>query len=242
MIGGEMNSNDLSNRDKTAMKIDVLKVGGVNCHLLKSENGFVLIDAGVMSHPAKLDQALAHSGCKPGDLKLLILTHGDFDHSGNAANIREKFKAPIAMHSGDVGKVELGDQEWGNKAKPDRITAFGHFISFVSRFFVKSMDLTPFKPDLMIDEDFDLSPYGLEARILHLPGHTQGSIGVLTMDGDLFCGDLFMNMIRPDVQFFIDDLTSARESLKKLKNLSIKTVYPGHGRPFPYGKVSERRI
>ena len=27
-------------------------------------------------------------------------------------------------------------------------------------------------PDLLVDEDLDLSPYGLDARVLHLPGHS----------------------------------------------------------------------
>jgi len=95
---------------------------------------------------------------------------------------------------------------------------------------------------LTIDETFDLSIYDLDAQILYIPGHTKGSIGVLTVDGNLFCGDLYMNMIKPDIQFFIDDLTAAKESLNKLKSLTIKTVYPGHGKPFQYGKVSNLQI
>jgi glyoxylase-like metal-dependent hydrolase (beta-lactamase superfamily II) len=51
-----------------------------------------------------------------------------------------------------------------------------------------------FTPDLEIDEGFDLSSYGFDGRILHIPGHSKGSIGVLTAKGDLFCGDLFYNM------------------------------------------------
>ena len=31
----------------------------------------------------------------------------------------------------------------------------------------------------------------------------------------------------------MDDLSAANASVEKLKNLRIKTVYPGHGKPFP---------
>ncbi|RLI67201.1 hypothetical protein DRO91_10540, partial [Candidatus Heimdallarchaeota archaeon] len=31
-----------------------------------------------------LERELEKAGCKPGDLKLVVLTHGDFDHTGNA--------------------------------------------------------------------------------------------------------------------------------------------------------------
>lgn len=219
-------------------EIRTLNVGGVNCFLITTARGFVLIDTGVIGNPSKLTAALDQHGCGPGSLKLVILTHGDFDHSGNASFVRESFKVPIAMHAGDVGKVEHGDQNWGNKSKPDRLTAFGRAIIFISQFFVKSVDLTPFKPDMTIDEDFDLAAYGLQGRILRLPGHTKGSIGLLTSDGDLLCGDLFMNMIGPNLHFCIDDWTSAQESLNKLKELEIGTVFPGHGRPFPYRKVA----
>ncbi|OGF45467.1 MAG: hypothetical protein A2452_10850 [Candidatus Firestonebacteria bacterium RIFOXYC2_FULL_39_67] len=222
--------------------IKTINVGGVNCFLVKSDSTFVLIDTGVLNNNIELERELAKAGCKPGNLQLVILTHGDFDHSGNAAYIREKFKTKIAMHIGDIGKVEYGNQSWGNKDKPDRVTVFGKFIILLSRFFVKSMNLIPFKPDLTIDETFDLSIYDLDAQILYIPGHTKGSIGVLTVDGNLFCGDLYMNMIKPDIQFFIDDLTAAKESLNKLKSLTIKTVYPGHGKPFQYGKVSNLQI
>ena len=48
-----------------------------------------------------------------------------------------------------------------------------------------------FNPDLEIDEGFDLSRHWLDGRILHIPGHLKGSIGVLTAKGDLFCGDIY---------------------------------------------------
>ncbi len=215
-------------------EIKPINVGGVNCFLIKIDTGFVLVDTGVLDNPTRLEEGLQNAGCKPGNLDLIILTHGDFDHSGNAAYIREKFGSKIAMHTEDVGKVEFGDQSWGNKAKPDRFTGFGKFLSFMSRFFVKSQELAPFKPDVTIDEAFDLSAYGLDARILYLPGHTKGSIGVLTTSGDLFCGDLFMNMIRPSIHFLIDDMGAANASIEKLKTLNIKMVYPGHGKPFAW--------
>jgi len=88
-----------------------------------------------------------------------------------------------------------------------------------------------FKPDLYIDEGYDLSEYGLDAKVLHIPGHSKGSIGILT-GGDLFCGDLFENKDKPVLSSIMDDLSAANASVEKLKKLRIKTVYPGHGKPF----------
>jgi glyoxylase-like metal-dependent hydrolase (beta-lactamase superfamily II) len=54
-----------------------------------------------------------------------------------------------------------------------------------------------FKPDLYIDEGYDFSGYGFDAKVLELPGHSKGSIGTLMTSGDLFCGDLLVNTDKP---------------------------------------------
>ena len=85
---------------------------------------------------------------------------------------------------------------------------------------------------MYVDEGYDLSEYGLDAKVLHLPGHSKGSIGILTADGDLFCGDLFENRDKPVLSSIMDDLAAAKASVEKLKGLEVGTVYPGHGKPF----------
>ncbi len=98
-------------------------------------------------------------------------------------------------------------------------------------------NFTKFQPDLEVGEGYDLSPQGLEARILHIPGHSRGSIGVLTAAGDLFCGDLLVSGPRPALNKLIDNLAEARASLERLQTLNIQTVYPGHGPPFSRDKL-----
>ena len=88
-----------------------------------------------------------------------------------------------------------------------------------------------FKPDLYIDENTDLTPYGFEGKVVSLPGHTMGSVGILTTAGDLFCGDLLANQGKPTL-WSIDDMGAARASVEKLRSLTINTIYPGHGTPF----------
>ena len=90
-----------------------------------------------------------------------------------------------------------------------------------------------FKPDLYIEDGDDLSEYGFDAKVLHIPGHSKGSIGILTSGSDLFCGDLLENTDKPALNSIIDDMTAANASVEKLKKLRINTVYPGHGKPFP---------
>lgn len=90
-----------------------------------------------------------------------------------------------------------------------------------------------FEPDFYIEDGYDFYQYGFDARVLHIPGHSRGSIGILTKERDLFCGDLLANTNKPDIWSIIDDSAIADASIRKLKSAEINTVYPGHGKPFP---------
>ena len=83
-----------------------LDFGFVSVYLVKAEKGFALVDTGMGGHRAKLEAALARSGCGRGDLRLVIITHADYDHAGNAEWLRETFGDPIAIHAGDAEMLE----------------------------------------------------------------------------------------------------------------------------------------
>lgn len=204
------------------------KLGSVNCYLIETGSGYILIDAGGSNQRAKLEGELKSADCKPGELNLIVLTHGDFDHAGNAAYLRKKFGVKISMHPDDVGMVERGDMFW-NRGK-------GNFIirglASVLLGFGKAERFTP---DFYLEEGADLSEYGFHAQVLQVPGHSKGSIGFLTAGCDLFCGDLLENTKKPALNSIMDNSAAANSSFEKLKDLEINTVYPGHGEPFPMG-------
>jgi hydroxyacylglutathione hydrolase len=200
-------------------------LGTVNCYLATTDAGFVLVDTGSPQKRLELEAALERAGCRPGNLQLIVLTHGDFDHIGNAAYLRQRFGAPVAMHGDDVGMAERGDMFW-NRQKGRRLLRALAPLLFG---FGKS---ARFRPDVCVEDGEDLSGYGLTARVLHLPGHSEGSIGILTADGDLFCGDLLDNVHKPARNAIMDDPAKCDASLEKLASFHVGTVYPGHGRPF----------
>ena len=95
-----------------------------------------------------------------------------------------------------------------------------------------------FVPDLFVEDGFSLSEYGFDAQVLSIPGHSKGSIGILTASGDLLCGDLLENDKEPALNSIMDDRAAAKASVEKLKGLEIKAVYPGHGKPFPMDRFT----
>jgi hydroxyacylglutathione hydrolase len=202
------------------------RLGSVNCYLIKTDTGYILIDTGYSRKRTDLEKELESAGCKPGNLQVIVLTHGDFDHSGNAAYLRKKFGARIAMHYDDAGMGERGNMFW-NRSKSNIL------IKIIAPILFRFGKSERFKPDSYIEDGDDLSKNGFDARVLHIPGHSKGSIGILTSGGDLFCGDLFQNIHKPKLNSIMDDLTTANSSVENLNKLSIRTVYPGHGKPFP---------
>ncbi len=206
------------------MEIKMISAMGMNCYLLSVGDGFILIDTGISFARRRVEAEIERAGCKPGNLKLIVLTHGDVDHVSNAAYLRDKFGTKIAMHPGDLKMVETGDLLASRPQKP------GPFLRFIRQFF-RLRKPNRFTPDIFLEEGDDLSSYGLDARIVHLPGHTNGSIAVLTRDSDLFCGDMYV-FSDAVPHFGLGNPTDFAASAEKLKKIDFVTVYPGHGRSF----------
>ena len=228
-------------------KIIRIDLEGVNCYLCKAGDNFILLDTGghlvrdkqYTDRREKLLNELEVVGCRPGNLKLIVLTHGDIDHTANAAFLRERYGSKIAMHSSDVELV----------ANPtlEKVMENCQYESLVYKMVFKLMkkpmtkmilkvinDFEKFSPDILLNEGDSLMEYGFDAKVLHMPGHTLGSIAVITEGGELISGDTFANMGKPATAPNASDFTSLHTSADRLKAMNIKRVYPGHGAPFEF--------
>ncbi|MFL0250565.1 MBL fold metallo-hydrolase [Clostridium neuense] len=223
---------------------------GVNCYLLKENDKFILFDTGghlfmdkiFTNRREKLEKELEMNGCYPDNLILIVLTHGDNDHSANAAFLRNKYKARIAMHSGDVKLVEAPSLE--EMLENSNYNSIIYKIIFqlmkkqLKKISQKTLnDFEKFKPDIIIDEGDSLLKYGFHCKIIHLPGHTYGSIGILTEDNSLIVGDTYANLKKPTAALNALDFSILSKSIDRLKAMDIKMVYPGHGAPFESGSI-----
>jgi hydroxyacylglutathione hydrolase len=208
-----------------------IDLGFVNAYLVKVEEDYILIDTGVAQVWSRLENELLQAGCLPDHLKLVLITHGDFDHSGNCAQLQRKYHARIAMHAADVEMVKTG------------VSTRRHAKSLLANLFMglgqrlgRSFDR--FQPDILLKDGQSLAEYGLAARVIHTPGHTKGSIAILTEDGQLFAGDTVSNRRRPASAPFIEDDQELQASLRMLKELKGRVVYPGHGKPFAFEELA----
>ncbi len=212
--------------------IRTLALRWVNAYLVKTDAGFVLIDTGIRGNRATLERELHAAGCAPGDLKLIIVTHGDPDHSGNAAYLRDTYGAKIAMHRVEASTVEQGNMFLSRGS----LSPVRRMMKPLMRLFrLRKRDR--FSPDLFFEDGDRLDEYGLSATILHVPGHTTGSIAVLTDDGAFFSGDFLENRTCPSLATLIDNAEALKAGFERVKTLDIHTVHPGHGRSFSLDEI-----
>jgi glyoxylase-like metal-dependent hydrolase (beta-lactamase superfamily II) len=209
----------------------LLKLSDVNCFLIKKEDEYFMVDTGFTASRRQVEIELERLGCSPGALKLILITHGDFDHTGNAVYLRQKFGTKIAMHAGDAGMLKNGDMFYQRKF--DNRLLRGIMKAFLP-FKVENRGIA----DIFLADGASLAEFGLEACIYNTPGHSTGSICILTAEGDLFAGDLLNNSgNKPMLNTMMYDKDAGNASLERLKTLSIKTVYPGHGKKFSWEEL-----
>ena len=84
---------------------------------------------------------------------------------------------------------------------------------------------------IYVKEGDDISTYGLNAKIIELPGHTLGSIGVDVEEKHLFVGDALDNWITPGTGHLYFDKEALYKSAEKIYNLGERMIYYGHGKP-----------
>lgn len=157
--------------------ITMLKFGpmgnlAANCYLVETDTGFILIDT-ARKHRKILERELLRFTGDLTRIHLIILTHGDFDHAGNAAWLMKTYGIPVAMHVGDADMVRTGDMLTGRGIS-----------SGVFRWLAKAL-FSPetFTPSLLLEHGDHLGAYGFNAEVISLPGHSSGSIGILTSLG-----------------------------------------------------------
>lgn len=193
---------------------------GANCYLLASGSEAVLID------PGEYMDTIAREIIK-NDLKLkyIINTHGHIDHIRGNNQFREKLGGKILIHEED--SAMLGDPAENLSTLPG---------------------LTPFKsqgPDEVLKEG-DLISFGShQLEVLHTPGHTRGSICLLSVEEEaLFTGDTLFAYSIGRTDFPHGSTEKIRESLQRLVELGKRypglKIYPGHGFPMEFSKVKER--
>jgi glyoxylase-like metal-dependent hydrolase (beta-lactamase superfamily II) len=209
--------------------MDVLRieVRGTNCYLLQGDGGTVLIDPGPAGGAEAIIARAGAAGVQPGDVRLIVVTHGHLDHYGAAPEIKAWCCAPVAAYPGEA---EFSQER--RNALPPAQTLRGSIVRWFYLLLSPLAHFAPLEADLLLEGGTDLSAYGVHTRTLLLPGHSPGSLGILTAERDVFVGDLFVNYTVPSEPLYLTDREAWQHSYEQMQALKPRTVYVGHGEPF----------
>ena len=210
--------------------IFTIRLGFVKSFLIKAENGYVLIDAGYPNKEQKLWDYLKKKKINPEEIKLVIVTHGHIDHFGSLMKIVEKTNAKIIVHENDQEMLKTG-----KSGEIKLHTKWGKILVKLMGKRISQISVTPIKPDIVINDNYSLEEHGLQGKILHTPGHTDGSISVVLNSKTAFIGDLthgFPLRGKTDFPFVAENLEEVYQSWKKLLDEGVEMFYQAHGKEF----------
>ena len=204
--------------------------GFTNSYIIHSE-GTIMVD--VPYKARDFYEALERVPFEPGEIELIIVTHGHFDHITSIKEIREYTGAKVAIH-----KLDKSGLEGSTIPVPAGVTLWGSISRvMLNAFLTPFLSTHPVDADISLGEEgLSLSDYGVSGRVFHTPGHTEGSSSVLLDSGEAYVGDLAMNRFplcfSPRISIFSHDFQKLVDSWELLLSKGAETIYPGHGEPF----------
>jgi glyoxylase-like metal-dependent hydrolase (beta-lactamase superfamily II) len=142
-------------------------------------------------------------------LKAQLLTHGHFDHCGASAELQE-YGVPVYIHCLDA----------------DKLTSEGNLAGFFG------LPFENFRADKILKGGETLIIAGMQIKVLHTPGHSEG--GVCYICGNkIFCGDTIFYMSVGRTDFGDGNAQTLNDSIinKLFKLEGDYELYPGHGQP-----------
>lgn len=207
-------------------RLYVIPTGSVNTFLLDDPQGCVLIDTGFPGSEGKILVALKELGKSPEDVRHIVLTHAHPDHIGSAAALKQATKAQTYMHPFDAPIARLGTGFRPLHPAP------GIALKIMFKLFMRPIDhVEPTYIDHEI-EDGDTLPIAGGLRVIHVPGHCAGQIGLLWSQhgGVLFAADSCMHLMGLGLTIAYEDVALGRQSLQSLAGLEFQVATFGHGR------------
>ncbi|MBA2432757.1 MAG: MBL fold metallo-hydrolase [Chthoniobacterales bacterium] len=190
--------------------------GGIfetNCYLAHAPGGAILFDA-----PDGTCDWLESRNLHP---KLLLLTHGHFDHVPDLAKIKRRFGCEIGCHADTVPMI----------SDPDFFRSYGF-----------ALEIEPVQPDFLIEETPSRTFAGVEFQVLDVPGHSPGSLCFYSRESQFLVGGdvLFAGGVgRWDLPGGDAELLFRGIKEKLFPLPDEVTVLPGHGPATTIGQ--ERR-
>ncbi|MEU6848696.1 MBL fold metallo-hydrolase [Actinacidiphila alni] len=192
-----------------------------------------VIDAGLPRYWDLLTGELERLGLGLDDVRALILTHGDTDHIGFAARLSREKGIPAYLHPADDARARLEVKKPNSGWGPVKAGPIAGFLWYSAR--KGGLRIRP-AGELRPVEDGHVLDVPGSPRVIHVPGHTPGSVAVHVPAVDaLFLGDamttrnVLTGVTGPKPAPFTLEPQEALASLDRIEDVDATWVLPGHG-------------
>jgi hydroxyacylglutathione hydrolase len=197
----------------------VFRVDGMpiaNAYLVAVDDGLLLVDAGMPWNARRILAFITTIGRQPDELRDIVLTHCDIDHIGSAAELKRLTGASVAIHERDAAVLAGGRPEKGGLA----LAALYRLLRFRA-----------VTADRILSDGDMIDGF----QVMHVPGHTAGSIALISADGMVFSGDALLTdkqgkVTAPDRRLALDPAQAVR-SADRIRALQPTLLLAGHGAP-----------
>ena len=207
--------------------VHVIDLGMVYAYLYQEAGRLTLFDTGIATSGQRILDEIEALGRKPGDLAHIVVSHYHADHAGSLAELAERTGAQVLAHRLDAPVVRGEAEE--PRAVPE---------SEEERQMIREVTkAVPPAPPCAIDrelEDGDEIDLDGGGEVVHVPGHTAGSIALyLPKRRVLFSADAAVRGPEGNVMVgvFNVDTAQARRSFQRLAALDFEIACFGHGAP-----------
>ncbi len=203
---------------------------GITTAYLVRRSRSVLIDSGNPGSAARILKQLAAHSVDPTEIALIVVTHAHTDHTGDLLMLKEKTGALIAAHRDEAADLKRGEN---NHLEPTG--AAGRLFKIFTRSGRRGRGESV-EPDVLVNQEMDLKPFGVRGKVIATPGHTPGSVSVILAGGEAVVGDLLMGgLLRrrvPRWPFFAHDRRRLERSIRLVLKQKPSLIYAAHGGPF----------
>ncbi len=212
----------------------------VNWYLVADADGVTIVDAGVPGYRPQLEPGLALLGRELADVRAILLTHADGDHTGVSPQVRDETDVPIHLHPDDA---ESARSRGAKKTDEGMAGELRHFTAWrlFTHFTLHGGARPPVVDDTVAVEPGPMSVPGAPVAI-HTPGHTPGHVAYhFPNHAALFVGDLMCTWHPtrgrrgPQVMAFNVSTPQSISSLDAVEGIDAALMLPGHGEPWEGG-------